>query len=94
MQMVMSMFRSPQKDAFLSAALREERKDELKNPAISRQICQSGGLQRLQACSREDDQETVGALVIYTLQFLGLALQKIPQARQFNNMFRRQNRAD
>jgi hypothetical protein len=34
MQMVMSMFRSPPKDAFLSAALREERKDELKNPAI------------------------------------------------------------
>jgi len=36
MQMVMSMFRSPPKDAFLSAALREERKDELKTPAIFR----------------------------------------------------------
>jgi hypothetical protein len=33
MQMVMSMFRGPPQDAFLSAALREERKDELKYPA-------------------------------------------------------------
>ena len=32
-KMVMSMFRSPPKDAFLGAALREESKNELKRPA-------------------------------------------------------------